>query len=103
VKVPHSERVLPPFTDPAPPSPAVAPRALRTPLIERLGAEPEAVDPAEAGARLLAAVRAGAGHEEMPFAGQSAGLVREVLAAGEVVRRVVAEAEAALAAHAPAG
>jgi nitronate monooxygenase/enoyl-[acyl-carrier protein] reductase II len=97
VKVPHSDRVLPPFTYPAPPAPAVAPRALRTPLTDRLQAEPATIDPAEAGPRLLAAVRAGAGHEALPFAGQSAALVREILPAGEIVRRVVAEARAALA------
>jgi hypothetical protein len=46
VKVPHSERVLPPYNRPGGPA---DPRALRTPLIDRLGAGPESVDPATAG------------------------------------------------------
>ena len=34
----------------------------------------------------------GGGDEYLPFAGQSAGLIHEVLPAAEIVRRVVAEA-----------
>jgi enoyl-[acyl-carrier protein] reductase II len=93
VKVAHSERVLPPFTRPAPP---VEPRALRTPLIEQLREHPEWVDPAKLGPRLREAILAGRGDEYLPFAGQSAGLIDEVLPAGEIVRRVVEQAEAAL-------
>jgi enoyl-[acyl-carrier protein] reductase II len=47
VKVEMSERVLPPFTLPQVGRPC-APRALTTPLIEKLGSGPEAVDPAPA-------------------------------------------------------
>ncbi len=46
----------------------------------------------------MTALLRGGGHEHLPFAGQSAVLVHEVLPAGEIVRRVAAEAEAALAA-----
>jgi enoyl-[acyl-carrier protein] reductase II len=45
---------------------------------------------------LLAAIRQGRGHEMVPFTGQTAGLIHEVLPAGETVRRMVAEAEEAL-------
>jgi enoyl-[acyl-carrier protein] reductase II len=95
VKVPHSERVLPPFNLPQVGTP-FAPRVLRTPLVERLETAPETVDPAEVGPEMLRAVRAGRGHELLPFTGQSAQLVHDVLPAREVVARLVAEAERAL-------
>lgn len=95
VKVPHSERVMPPFTLPQT-GPPFAPRALRTPLIEQLERDPESVDPAEVGPRMVAAVRAGGGHELLPFCGQSAALVRQVIGAGELMRRLIAETDAAL-------
>ena len=40
--------------------------------------------------------RAGRGEDLVPFTGQSAALVHDILPAGEIVRRVVEEAEAAL-------
>jgi enoyl-[acyl-carrier protein] reductase II len=95
VKVPHSERVMPPFNLPQIGVP-FAPRALRTALIERLEADPEAVDPAEVGPQLLAAVRAGGGHDLLPFAGQSVELVHDIAPAAAIVERVVGEAEAAI-------
>jgi enoyl-[acyl-carrier protein] reductase II len=93
VKVEHGERVMPPFSRPVP---AVQPRVLRTDFSERLREHPEEFDPSEVGPRLVAALRAGEGHDELPFTGQSAALVRDVLPAAEIVRRVVAGAEAAL-------
>ena len=48
VKVPHAERVMPPFTLPQIGMP-FAPRALRTPLIDQLASEPDSVDPAAVG------------------------------------------------------
>jgi enoyl-[acyl-carrier protein] reductase II len=93
VKVANSERVLPPYTLPGA---RVEPRALATPLIARLREHPEWLDPATMGPRIRAAVLEGRGHEYVPFAGQSAGLVDEVLPAAEIVRRVVAEAEVSL-------
>jgi len=95
VKVPHSERVMPPFTIPQV-GPLFAPRALRTPLIARLESEPEAVDPSVVGPAVVAAIKAGGGEEFLPFAGQSAELIHEVLPAREVVRRLLAQAQAAL-------
>jgi nitronate monooxygenase/enoyl-[acyl-carrier protein] reductase II len=94
VKVVNSERVMPPFNRPGGPA---EPRALATPLTEQLRAHPDWVDPAVMGARLRESLLAGGGHEYLPFTGQSAGLIDDVLPAAEIVARVVAEAEAALA------
>ncbi len=93
VKVANSERVMPPYTRPRS---TTEPRALSTPLIEQLREHPEWLDPAKTGARIRDALLAGRGDEYLPFAGQSAGLIHEILPAAEIVRRVVAEAEAAL-------
>ena len=94
LKVPHSERVLPPYNRPGGPA---DPRALRTPLIDRLGADPESVDPATAGPELLAALREDRAHEYLPFTGQSAALIHDVRPVAEIMRELVEGAEAALA------
>jgi enoyl-[acyl-carrier protein] reductase II len=93
VKVVNSQRVLPPYTRPGS---RVEPRALSTQLIEQLRDHPDWIDPAVMGPRIRNSVAAGRGDEYLPFAGQSAGLIDEVLPAAEIVRRVLAEAEAAL-------
>jgi enoyl-[acyl-carrier protein] reductase II len=93
VKVVNHERVLPPFSRPGS---RVAPRSLPTPLVDQLREHPDWIDPAKVGPRIRASVLAGRGDEYLPFAGQSAGLIDEVLPAAEIVQRVVAEAEAAL-------
>jgi nitronate monooxygenase/enoyl-[acyl-carrier protein] reductase II len=93
VKVVNSERVMPPFNRPGGPA---EPRALATPLTTQLREHPEWVDPAVMGARLRASLLAGRGDEYLPFTGQSAGLIDDVLPAAEIVARVVAEAEEAL-------
>ena len=95
VKVPHAERVMPPFTLPQTGVP-FAPRALRTALIDLLESDPASVDPAEVGPQLLAAVRAGGGHDLLPFAGQSAQLVHDIAPAAELVARLVADSAVAL-------
>ncbi len=95
VKVPHAERVMPPFTLPQTGVP-FAPRALRTALIDLLESDPAGVDPAQVGPQLLAAVRAGGGHELLPFAGQSAELIHDIAPAAEVVARLVADSADAL-------
>ena len=96
VKVPHSERVMPPFNLPQMGVP-FAPRCLRTPLIDQLEADPDAVDPATVVPRLVEAIRAGRGHDLLPFTGQSAALVHDIVGAAELVDRLVAEADATLA------
>ena len=95
VKVPHSERVMPPFTLPQIGVP-FAPRALRTELIDHLEADPDSVDPAEVGPRLLAAVRAGGGHDLLPFAGQSVALIHDIAPAGQIIARLIEETTTAL-------
>jgi len=95
VKIEMSERVLPPFTLPQVGRP-YAPRALTTPLIEKLASDPESVDPAQMGPALVAAVRSGGGHDLLPFGGESVELVHDIARAGDLVVRLVAEAEAAV-------
>jgi len=94
VKVEHAERVLPPITLDVPGRPP-APRALRTPLTDRLADAPASVDPAEVVPAFVAEVRANRGHELLPFAGQSAALVHDVAPAAEIVERLLREAKAA--------
>jgi nitronate monooxygenase/enoyl-[acyl-carrier protein] reductase II len=84
-----------------PPSPGgydALPRALRTPFIEEWQRRPD--DFAREVARLrldiLAAIQQGRGQDELPFTGQTAGLIHDVLPADTLVRRIVAEAEEAL-------
>jgi enoyl-[acyl-carrier protein] reductase II len=98
VKVSNSALVMPPFTIDLPPGEPPAPRALRTPLVDRLAADPESVDRAKLGPQLVAEVRANRGHDLMPFTGQSAGLVHDIAPAAEIVSRFVDEAKAALTA-----
>ena len=95
VKIPHAERVMPPFTLPQIGMP-FAPRALRTPLIRQLEDDPESVDPAVVRPQLLAAFRGGGGYDLLPFAGQSAALVHDVAPTAELVQRLLLEAEAAI-------
>lgn len=74
------------------------PRAVRTPFIDRWERRAEAeAHVEELRGELMAALPAGRFHEYVPFAGESAGLIREILPAGEIIARLVAEAEAALA------
>lgn len=96
VKVVNSERAMPPFTLPQTGTPAV-PRSLRTDLVDRLALDPLSVDPALIGPQFVAAVRAGVGHDMLPFAGQSVELVHDVVPAAALVARLVREAEVALA------
>ena len=74
-------------------------RMLRTPfLAEWDGRGDELADRAdELGTELIAAILAGDGHEYVPFAGQSAGLIGDILPAAEIVRRTVEEAQDAIA------
>jgi len=78
-------------------------RSVKTPFIDKLRSSPE-VAPQDAD-RLLGALRtaiqAGNVHEVMPTAGQSAGGIRDVSPAAEIVNRMVAEAEEALTRASP--
>jgi enoyl-[acyl-carrier protein] reductase II len=74
------------------------PRVLRTPFVDRWRDQPE--EAKRQGERLrgeiMAALGEGRAHEVVPFSGQTAGLVRDVLPAAQIVRRIVAETERAL-------
>lgn len=74
------------------------PRVLRTPFVDHWHAHRAELEQAapRLGAELLAAVREGRGHELVPFTGQTARAIHDILPAAEIVRRLVAEAEAAL-------
>ena len=73
-------------------------RALRTPFIDTWqGRRKEAKRNAERlRPEVLSVFTQGRVHELFPAAGQSAGLIRDILPAGEIVRRIVAEARQAL-------
>jgi NAD(P)H-dependent flavin oxidoreductase YrpB (nitropropane dioxygenase family) len=71
-------------------------RALRTELVNRLERAADTVDPERVGHELRTRVRAGGGHDPLPFAGQSVQLVHDVVPARELIARLVAEAEDAL-------
>jgi enoyl-[acyl-carrier protein] reductase II len=93
VKVVNSDPIMPPYTRSGVRSQA---RALETPLITVLRERPGDVDPAVVAPELIAAIRAGRGDQFLPFTGQSAALIHEILPAAEILRRTVADAELAL-------
>lgn len=74
-------------------------RSIKTPFIDELLARPELAR--READRILGvlrtAIQAGNVHEVMPTAGQSAGGIRDVLPAAEIIGRMVSEAEEALA------
>jgi len=95
VKLSHSELVMPPFTMPQHGIPN-APRTLRTPLVDRLEADPGSVDPSVVVPQLVASLRAGGGHDLLPFTGQSAALVHDIVPAAQLIDRLTVETIAAL-------
>jgi enoyl-[acyl-carrier protein] reductase II len=90
------EGIFPPAGGTAYPT---VPRVLRTPFVEEWsGRTEEARKEAERlREEVLSAIRARTTHELLPFTGQTAGMVHDISPAGEIVARMVAEAERALA------
>jgi nitronate monooxygenase/enoyl-[acyl-carrier protein] reductase II len=90
------DTLLPPFNRS---HAAVLPRVLRTPAIDGWIADPAGLAERlpELGPELMRAVAAGGGHEYVPFAGQSAGLIHDVRPAAAIVHDTVAVAAAILA------
>ena len=74
------------------------PRAIRTPFIEKWQkSRKEALGEAERlRAKVISAIQQGKMEEFIPWAGQTVGLIHEVLPAAEIVRKIVTEAEEAL-------
>lgn len=95
VKVAHSDRAMPPFSIPQVGA-TFAPRMLRTPLTDQLEEDPDSVDPQALAVRIRAELRAGRGHDLLPFTGQSAELVHDVVPAARLMARLMAECESAL-------
>jgi enoyl-[acyl-carrier protein] reductase II len=83
---------------PAPGAYPTTPRTLRTPFVDRWAGEPERLrrESDQVRAELLTALRERRMHDVLPITGQTAGLIHEILPAAEIVRRLVAEAEAAV-------
>jgi enoyl-[acyl-carrier protein] reductase II len=76
----------------------VVPRVLRTPFVDEWNARPEDV-PAAAerlGEDVMSAAIEGRLHELLPFTGQTAGLVHDVLPAAQILERMVDDARHAL-------
>ena len=89
----HSGRgILPPFNRPGLPA---QPRALSTELIDQLRDDPGGLDTIALQRQVAQALRAGRGNEFIPFTGQSAGLIGDILPAAEIIRRVLADARTA--------
>lgn len=78
-------------------------RSVRTPFIDGLLSQPQQArrDPEHLLGVLRASIEAGNVHEVMPTAGQTVGGIHDVLPAAEIVKRIISEAEGALAALGP--
>ena len=75
----------------------VVPRVIRTDFVTQWERDEDASKHADRlRGEIMASVQQGRGHELTPFTGQSAGLIHDVLPAGEIVRGIVKEAQEAL-------
>jgi nitronate monooxygenase/enoyl-[acyl-carrier protein] reductase II len=93
VKVANSDRIMPPYSRPVAPT---SPRSLSTSLVETLASAPDRIDAAATGLAFMESLLAGGGDEFLPFAGQSVGLIHDVVSAAEIVARTMEQAETAL-------
>jgi enoyl-[acyl-carrier protein] reductase II len=75
-----------------------APRVMRTSFVEEWQRRPEEArrEAERLRGELMSVVRKRRPHELVPFTGQTAGMIDEILPAGEIVRTMVSEAEEAL-------
>ena len=75
-----------------------APRVMRTSFVDEWQRRPEAArrEAERLRGELMSVVRERRVHELVPFTGQTAGMIDEILPAGEIVRTMVLEAEEAL-------
>ncbi|MDQ3910701.1 MAG: nitronate monooxygenase [Actinomycetota bacterium] len=74
------------------------PRVMRTPFVKEWQRRPEEArrEAERLRAELMSAIQQRRPHELVPFTGQTAGLIRDILPAAEIVRTMIAEAEQAL-------
>jgi enoyl-[acyl-carrier protein] reductase II len=74
------------------------PRVMRTPFVEEWQRRPEEArrEAERLRAEIMSTVQQRRPHELVPFTGQTAGLIRDILPAAEIVRTMTAEAEEAL-------
>jgi enoyl-[acyl-carrier protein] reductase II len=74
------------------------PRVLHTPFVEEWNQRQDEVEreAQRLSNDLITAIHQGRAHELVPFSGQTAGMIHEIMPAGEIVRRMVAEAEETL-------
>lgn len=86
------------FPGPGPEGYDTLPRVLRTPFVDEWNGRPEAVSAEAERLRdeLVEALREGRAHELVPFTGQTAGMIHEILPVAEILHRLVADAEASL-------
>jgi enoyl-[acyl-carrier protein] reductase II len=96
VKVAFAESVFPPVNRPG--GYPTEPRVLRTAFVEQWNPHPEAAqrEAKRLGEELLRAIQQGRAHELVPFTGETAGLIHEILPAADIVRRIVAQAQEVL-------
>ena len=75
------------------------PRVLRTDWVDRYNADPQAVisTSEQLAVELVEAVKAGRGHELVPFTGQTAGMIVSIRPAAQIVVEMVTDAEQLLA------
>jgi enoyl-[acyl-carrier protein] reductase II len=87
--------ILPPRSDRAY---ETVPRVMRTAFVEEWQGRPEEASrqSERLRAELMSAIKERRPHELLPFTGQTAGMVHDILPAAEIVRMMVAEAEQAL-------
>jgi nitronate monooxygenase/enoyl-[acyl-carrier protein] reductase II len=97
VKVAFADAVFPQVNRPG--GYPTRPRVLRTPFVEHWNEHPEEVqrEARRLGEELLSAFKQGRAHELVPFTGETAGLIHEIVPAADIVRRIVAQAQEVLA------
>ena len=95
VKVEFADHVFPP---PGPGGYPASPRVLKTHFVEEWNRRKTEVasHAPDLSYVMISAVKEGRGHEYVPFSGQSAGLIHEIMPAAEILHSMVSEAEAAL-------
>ena len=95
VKVEFADDVFPPA---APGGYSTLPRVIRTPFVEKWNARPSEAHRHSERLRgeLTVALREGRAHELVPFTGQTAGMIHDILSAAEIVQNLVHDAETTL-------